>query len=140
MVRWWGGEGQGGVDLRFFLHSQDAERAELLVYLQQFGDILDYHFAVDDLQSVVGLAFLLMEGAVDDVCQEGAVAEVGLYVGFLDKGAAVGDVFVYKVGCAVEDVAELAVVDGLGVGVGLLDVCYVLVVEGEGAAYVGVEG
>ena len=79
-----------------------------------------------------------LEGAVDDVCQEGAVAEVGLYVGFLDKGAAVGDVFVYKVGCAVEDVAEQAVVDGLGVG--LLDVGYVLVVEGEGAAYVCVEG
>ena len=61
-------------------------------------------------------------------------------MGFLDKGAAVGDVFVYEVGCAVEDVAEQAVVDGLGVGVGLLDVGYVLVVEGEGAAYVCVEG
>ena len=80
-----------------------------------------------------------LEGAVDDVCQEGAVAEVGLYVGLFDKGAAVGDVLVYKVGCAVEDVAEQAVVDGLGVGVGLLDVGYVLVVEGEGAAYVGVD-
>ena len=109
----------------------------MLVYLEELGDVLDYHFAVDDLQSVVGLAFLLLEGAVDDACQEGAVAEVGLYVGFLDKGAAVGDVFVYKVGCAVEDVAEQAVVDSLGVG--LRDVGYVLVVEGEGAAYVCVD-
>ena len=140
MVRRGDGEGQGGVDFCFFFHGEDGEGTELLVDLEELGDVLDYHFAVDDLQSVVGGALFCLEGAVDDVCQEGAVAEVGLYVGFFDKGAAVGDVFVYKVGCAVEDVAEQAVVDGLGVGVGLLDVCYVLVVEGEGAAYVCVEG
>lgn len=127
------------VHLRFFLHSQDAERAELLVYLQQLGDILDYHLAVDDLQSVVGGALFCLEGAVDDVYQEGAVAEVGLYVGFLDKGAAVGDVLVYKVSCAVEDVAEHAVVDSLGVAVRLLYVGYVLVVERQFAAYVCVD-
>ena len=140
MVRRGDGEGQLRVHLRFFFHSEDGEGAELLVDLEELGNVLDYHFAVDDLQSVVGGALFCLEGAVDDVCQEGAVAEVGLYVGFLDKGAAVGDVFVYKVGCAVDDVAEQAVVDGLGVGVGLLDVGYVLVVEGEGAAYVCVEG
>ena len=61
-------------------------------------------------------------------------------MGLLDKGAAVGDVFVYEVCRAVEDVAEQAVVDGIGVAVRLLYVGYVLVVEGEGAAYVGVEG
>lgn len=58
----------------------------------------------------------------------------------LNNRTMVGDIFIYKVSCAVEDVAEQAVVDGFGVGVGLLDVCYVLVVEGEGAAYVRVEG
>ena len=52
----------------------------------------------------------------------------------------VADVLIYKVCCAVEDVAEQAVVDSLGVAVRLLYVGYVLVVEGEGAAYVGVEG
>lgn len=140
MVRWCGGEGQLRVHLRFFLHSQDAERAELLVDLEELGDVLDYHLAVDNLQSVVGLAFLLLEGAVDDVCQEGAVAEVGLYVSLLDNRTMVADVLIYKVCRAVEDVAEQAVVDGLGVGVGLRDVGYVLVVEGEGAAYVCVEG
>ena len=139
MVRWWGGEGQGGVDFCFFFHGEDGEGAELLVYLQQLGDILYYHLAVDNLQSVVGLAFLLLEGAVYDTCQQFAVAEISLYVSLLNKGAAVGDVFVCKVGCAVEDVAEQAVVDSLGVGVGLLDVGYVLVVERQFAAYVGVD-
>ena len=67
-MRWWGGEGQLGVHLRFFLHSQDAEGAELLVYLEELGDVLDYHFAVDDLQSVVGGALFCLEGAVDDTC------------------------------------------------------------------------
>ena len=138
-MRWWGGEGQGGVDFCFFFHGEDGEGAELLVYLQQLGDILYYHFAVDDLQSVVGLAFLLLEGAVDDVCQEGAVAEVGLYVSLLDNRTMVGDVFVYKVCRAVEDIAEHAVVDSLGVAVRLLYVGYVLVVERQLAAYVRVD-
>ena len=111
----------------------------MLVDLEELGDVLDYHFAVDDLQSVVGGALFCLEGAVDDVCQEGAVAEVGLYVSLLDKGAAVGDVLVYKVCRAVEDVAEQAVVDSLGVAVRLLYVGYVLVVERQFAAYVRVD-
>ena len=139
MVRWCGGEGQLRVHLRFFLHSQDAERAELLVDLEELGDVLDYHLAVDNLQSVVGLAFLLLEGAVDDVCQEGAVAEVGLYVSLLDNRTMVADVLIYKVCRAVEYVAEHAVVDSLGVAVRFLYVCYVLVVERQFAAYVRVD-
>ena len=139
MVRWWDGERQLRVHLRFFLHSQDAERAELLVYLQQLGDILYYHLAVDDLQSVVGLAFLLLESAVYDTCQQFAVAEISLYVSLLDNRTMVGDVFIYKVSCAVEDVAEHAVVDSLGVAVRLLYVRYVLVVERQFAAYVCVD-